>query len=219
MDNRQNTRQGGIANLALWAMASCLLVLFDQYTKHLAVLHLKGKNPFVLWEGVFELFYSENRGAAFGMLQGRQLFFFIIGILVLAAAVYVMWRLPSWKNFHYRWLSLCVILITSGAVGNMVDRINQQYVVDFLYFKLIDFPIFNVADIYVTTATAVLILLMMFFYTDEDLDILRPSFRSRSAKMDQKHTDFQKDMNGEENQENNIDAEADAVWKTVENSK
>ena len=82
---------------------------------------------------------------------------------MLAAAVYVMLRLPSWKNSHYRWLGICVVFITSGAVGNMVDRIRQQYVVDFLYFKLIDFPIFNVADIYVTTATAILVLLMMFF--------------------------------------------------------
>ncbi len=173
MDRAERLQSGGASNLLLWAVSSCLLVLFDQYTKHLAVVCLKGQKPFVLWNGVFELFYSENRGAAFGMLQGRQAFFFVIGILVLAAAVYVMLRLPSWKNSHYRWLGICVVFITSGAVGNMVDRIRQQYVVDFLYFKLIDFPIFNVADIYVTTATAILVLLMMFFYTDDDLNIFR----------------------------------------------
>ncbi|MCI8661558.1 MAG: signal peptidase II [Lachnospiraceae bacterium] len=182
MDKEQKLQPGGLFNLLLWAGFSCLLVLLDQYTKYLAVLHLKGQKPFVLWSGVFELFYSENRGAAFGMLQGRQTFFFLIGILVLAAAVYVMLRLPSWKNSHYRWLGICVILITSGAVGNMVDRILQQYVVDFLYFKLIDFPIFNVADIYVTTATATLLFLMIFYYTDEDLDIFRFSQKEKGEK-------------------------------------
>lgn len=180
MDKAKRLQSGGAANLFLWAVSSCLLVLFDQYTKYLAVVHLKGQKPFVLWNGVFELFYSENRGAAFGMLQGRQAFFFVIGILVLAAAVYVMLKLPSWKNSRYRWLGICVVFITSGAVGNMVDRIRQQYVVDFLYFKLIDFPIFNVADIYVTTATAILVLLMMFFYTDDDLNIFRFSERKSS---------------------------------------
>lgn len=174
--------QDRIMNLAVWAVISWLLVLLDQYTKYLAVLHLKEKNPLVLWSGVFELFYSENRGAAFGMLQGRQVFFFVIGILVLAAAAYCMWQIPSWKDLHYCWLSLCIILITAGAVGNMVDRIIQGYVVDFLYFRLIDFPIFNVADIYVTTATAALFLLMMFYYTDEDLDIFHFTRRYKKNK-------------------------------------
>ncbi len=64
-------------------------------------------------------------------------------------------------------------MITAGALGNMADRVSQGYVVDFLYFKLIDFPIFNVADIYVTTATAILILLMLFFYSESDMEIFR----------------------------------------------
>ena len=161
------------ANLVAWAVLSVFFVMVDQYTKHLAVIHLKHQEPLVIWQGVFELLYSENRGAAFGILQGQQGFFFIIGIFVLVVAAYVMVRLPSWKDSHYRWLGLCVILITAGAVGNMVDRILQGYVVDFLYFRLINFPIFNVADIYVTTATGVLAVLLLFFYTEEDLEILR----------------------------------------------
>ena len=60
----------------------------DQFTKHLAVVHLKGQKPFVLIKGVFEFYYSENRGAAFGMLQGRQGFFFLIAAAVILA---VLW--------------------------------------------------------------------------------------------------------------------------------
>ena len=66
-------------------------------------------------------------------------------------------------------LALCLMMVCAGAVGNMIDRVSQGYVVDFLYFKLINFPIFNVADCYVTIAAASLVLLIMFHYKDEDL--------------------------------------------------
>ena len=156
---------------------SALLVWLDQYTKHLAVAKLKGQEPFAVVPGVFELLYSENRGAAFGMLQGRQGFFFVVGILVLAAAVYLMVRMPSYGCSRYHFLKVCTVMITAGAVGNMVDRVSQGYVVDFLYFRLIDFPIFNVADIYVTTATGLLLVLFLFYYKDEDFEIFRPGRR------------------------------------------
>ena len=158
-------------NLLSWAAVSAVLIGLDQYTKALAVAHLKNQQPFIIWDGVFELLYSENRGAAFGLLQGRQGFFFLIGIVVLAAAGYAMIRMPGWKKKRYHWLKICVIMITAGAVGNMIDRITQGYVVDFLYFKLINFPIFNVADIFVTTATALLFVVLCFYYKEEELEI------------------------------------------------
>ena len=105
------------------------------------------------------------------MLQGRQGFFFLIGAVVLAAAAFVMYRMPDWGQKRYHWLKICTIMITAGAVGNMVDRVSKGYVVDFLYFKLINFPIFNVADIYVTVATAILLVLLCFYYREEELDI------------------------------------------------
>lgn len=71
---------------------------FDQWTKYLAVVKLKGKQPFVIWDGVFELYYSENRGAAFGMMQGKQGFFFLIAIAVIAVVVFLLFRMPSDKN-------------------------------------------------------------------------------------------------------------------------
>lgn len=169
-----------IINLLSLLCGSALLVWLDQYTKHLAVAKLKGQEPFAVVPGVFELLYSENRGAAFGMLQGRQGFFFVVGILVLAAAVYVMVRMPSYGCSRYHFLKVCTVMITAGAVGNMVDRVSQGYVVDFLYFKLIDFPIFNVADCYVTVGTALLFVLFMWFYRDEELEMLFPHRKERS---------------------------------------
>ncbi len=139
----------------------------DQWTKGLAVAHLKDRAPAVVWKGVFEFYYSENRGAAFGMMQEKQLFFFLIALLVLGAVAYLMWKMPVERK--YMPLALCLMMVCAGAVGNMIDRVSQGYVVDFLYFKLINFPIFNVADCYVTIAAASLVLLIMFHYKDEDL--------------------------------------------------
>jgi len=156
-------------------LGSALLTGLDQWTKILVVEHLKDKPPIVIWDGVFELLYSENRGAAFGMLQGQQGFFLIVAICVFAVVLYAFWKMPAGKR--YLPLQVCLTLITAGAIGNMIDRVTQGYVVDFLYFKLINFPIFNVADCYVTVATAILFILMMWYYTDEELDVF--SFRRK----------------------------------------
>ena len=151
-------------------LLTCLLVLLDQWTKVLAVHFLKDQDPFVIWDGVFELRYLENRGAAFGMLQGQQWFFLVIGILVFAAVLYLFRHMSCDGKF---WpLRLIAVCILAGAWGNMIDRIRLSYVVDFFYFKLIDFPIFNVADIYVSVGTAVLVVLILFYYKDEDLSRL-----------------------------------------------
>lgn len=144
-----------------------ILVGLDQWTKGLIVKYLKGNPPVVIWDGIFEFFYSENRGAAFGILQERQFFFFLIAVAVLAVVIYMLMKMPLDRKYFP--LTACLLLIASGAVGNMIDRMTQGYVVDFLYFKLINFPIFNVADCYVTIAAVCLVLLIMFYYKDEDL--------------------------------------------------
>ena len=65
-------------------------------------------------------------------------------------------------------LRICAVFIFSGAIGNFIDRLKLGYVVDFFYFKLIDFPVFNVADIYVTVAAFAMIILGLFYYKEED---------------------------------------------------
>lgn len=162
--NKMLCRPWGIG---LWTVG---LVLLDQITKYLAVLFLKDQEPFVIWDGVFELHYLENRGAAFGMLQGQQTFFLVIGIVVFLAALY-FFRYMS-EDAKFVPLRLIGVGILAGAWGNMIDRLRLSYVVDFFYFKLIDFPIFNVADIYVSVGTAVLAVLILFYYKDEDLNRL-----------------------------------------------
>ena len=145
-----------------------LAVILDQWTKWLAVIHLKGQNSISILSGVFELQYLENRGAAFGIFQNRQYFFIIGAVLVFLAAGYFYGRIPQNRRFYA--LRFCAILLCSGAAGNLIDRIRQNYVVDFFYFSLIDFPIFNVADCYVVIACFLFAFLILFYYKEEDLN-------------------------------------------------
>lgn len=149
-------------------IVSFFLVLLDQFTKGLAVDYLKDTEGVDIIAGIFKLEYVENRGAAFGMMQGQQTFFVISTTIVLIGVIYIYSRIPVDKKFHY--LRACMIALSAGAVGNFIDRITMNYVVDFLYFELIDFPVFNVADIYVTVTMAIFLLLMLFYYKEEDLD-------------------------------------------------
>lgn len=150
-----------------------LLVLLgiDQMTKWLAVVHLKNSPAVPLIKGVFELQYLENHGAAFGMLQEKRGFLLCFTMVILAILVFLYWKLPDGKR--YLPLRLIGILTGAGAVGNLIDRMAQGYVIDFFYFRLIDFPVFNVADCYVVTAAVLLFLLVCFYYKDEDFDFLK----------------------------------------------
>ena len=158
--------------------ASVLLIFLDQFTKALAVTNLKNQGPVILIKNVFQLRYLENHGAAFGILQGKKLFFIIMTIVFLAFLVFAFLRLPNEKKFN--WLKLIVVLFFSGAIGNFIDRVSMNYVVDFFYFNLINFPIFNVADIYVTLAAGLFIVLFLFYYKEEDLNKILPDRKNHS---------------------------------------
>ena len=136
------------------------LILIDQLSKIWALSALRGTEGIAVIPNVFELSYLENRGAAFGILQDHQIFFVLITV---AAAVILTWiyrRIPQPKK--YIPLRISYALIMAGAFGNLIDRVFRGYVVDFFYFKWIDFPVFNVADIYVTV-TMILLLILSYF--------------------------------------------------------
>lgn len=179
-----------------------IAVLFDQLTKYLADACLNGKQPFVLIPGVFELRYLENESAAFGVdllsvlqkifrfsyfeanpeafLRCKMAFFAVVTLLVLFVLVLLYRRVP-WER---RWLPFNLILLgfLAGAVGNLIDRVAHRYVIDFFYFSLIDFPIFNVADIYVTVSAAAFILVSLFVYKEEDFAVIFPKKREESGE-------------------------------------
>lgn len=158
-------------SIAAFGIGTVLLIILDQITKLAAQKLLRGRDAYVLIPGVFELQYLENRGSAFGLMQGQRVFFLVMAGLMLLLIPYVYYRIPLTRRFWYLRVTACLFL--AGAVGNAVDRLLHGYVVDFFSFSLIHFPIFNVADIYVTVSTFLLIVLMLFYYQDEDFEQIR----------------------------------------------
>ena len=143
----------------------------DQLTKYLAVINLKGKEAISIIPNILELQYLENRGAAFGMLQNQKIFFVFISSVVLLCIMYIIYKIPDKKK--YDWLNIFLIMIAAGAAGNnLIDRVRFDYVIDFIYLVVINFPIFNVADILVCVATFFLVILLLFVYKEEDLHFL-----------------------------------------------
>lgn len=172
-----------------------VLVVIDQITKAMAVMFLKDKPAIPIIKDVFELKYLENTSAAFGMdpisllhkvfqfeifhtnpelyLNVRMGFFYLLTFVMIWLLGLLYLRIPNEKRFRY--MDWIMIFMIAGAIGNLIDRVMQQYVVDFLYFKLINFPIFNVADIYVTCAAIALLVLGLIYYKDEDIERIFPS--------------------------------------------
>ncbi|ONI46933.1 signal peptidase II [Epulopiscium sp. SCG-B10WGA-EpuloA2] len=130
---------------------SIALIILDQIVKRWAVTTLKGANDIEFIKEVFHFAYVENRGAAFGILQNRQWLFVIITVVVIIIIICYWRKIPKTKIGTFYKFSL--MLIISGAIGNLIDRVYLGYVVDMFYFVLIDFPVFNVADICVVTGT------------------------------------------------------------------
>ena len=143
-----------------------LLVSIDQYTKYIAVQKLKNQPAFNIINGVLEFNYLENRGAAFGMLQNQKFFFVFVAIIFLCVIAYVLVKVPLQKKYNR--IHILLVMIAGGAIGNLIDRLRLDYVVDFIYIVLINFPIFNVADMYVTFSTVILIIHVLFVYKEKD---------------------------------------------------
>lgn len=143
-----------------------LLCGLDQWSKWLACLKLEGRGEIPVLGDVFVLQYLENRGAAFGVLQNQRGFFILSTTIVLIVLVILYVKIPRQAKFNI--LRGMDVLLAAGAVGNLLDRLFRGYVVDFFYFKAIDFPVFNVADCYVVAATIVSAFLIGFYYKEED---------------------------------------------------
>lgn len=156
-----------IVKIILFLLISSFLIFIDQWTKYLVTLYFSKGNKLVIIENIFEIFYLENRGAAFGILQGQQQLFFIITIIVLLLLFFYLLKIPFKKRYYP--LFIVLVLIFSGATGNFIERITKGYVVDFLYFKPINFPLFNVADSYITISCFLLLYLILFYYKEDEI--------------------------------------------------
>lgn len=150
-----------------------ILVGIDQYTKFIALTKLKPIETMKFIDKILDFTFVENRGAAFGILQGKRWFFVIITVLVVAVIIYAFLKTPKEKEFILLRCSLVIIL--AGALGNFIDRFFRGYVIDFLEIKFIKWPVFNVADMLVVIGAVCLAIFIIFvkeepIQPDDDYD-------------------------------------------------
>ena len=158
-------------------LISILIILvcvgIDQLTKLLAINNLRDlADEIPVINKVFGLYYVENKGISFSMLSSKMALIIIVTSIIMLILIYVMIRTPKTKYFMP--FSIVLSVIIGGAAGNMIDRIFRGYVIDFIMLDFINFPIFNVADIFVCVGLFILVFLIIFKYKDKDFDFIIP---------------------------------------------
>lgn len=126
------------------ALLATLIVVLDQITKYLAQAYLQPRHSITIINGLFNLSYVENPGAAWGMLAGRQVLLISFSLLTL---IFILWKRRELFNpLPMGWLTSALLI--SGIIGNLIDRVRLNKVIDFLDFHWhgSHFPAFNVAD-------------------------------------------------------------------------
>ena len=147
-----------------------LVLIADQLTKWFILENIAPRNPpvIVIVEGIFELSYTTNTGAAFGLMRGQNLMLTIITIAAIGF-IFVYYK----QYLHSLWMRIALSVLLGGALGNFMDRIRHAEVTDFLRFRLLpDFwwPTFNVADVAVCIGAAMLMIHLFRHRGDYDAD-------------------------------------------------
>lgn len=145
-----------------------ILTIIDQISKIHIINTMELFDSIPVINGVLDIHYIRNAGAAWGMFQNKQIMFYIETVIILFLAIILYIR--CLKKDKYKDIRVLIVLITAGAIGNFIDRLRFKYVIDFIYFKIINFPVFNIADCYITIGVFVLIFLMLFKYKEADFD-------------------------------------------------
>ena len=145
--------------MLIWIILSLLIVLLDQGTKLLVIQNIAPTDTIPVIPQVFNLVYVKNTGAAFSLLSGKT---FFLSLISLAVCVGIVWFLIK-NQPKSRLMLIAASLILGGAIGNMIDRMFRGSVVDFFEVLLIEFPVFNVADIAITIGAVLLMIYVLFF--------------------------------------------------------
>ena len=149
-------------------MLYLLLVLFaggivalDQWTKALTLsADAAGALPTESFLGIFRITHVENRGAIYGILQGQTWLFVLVMVVFIAAIGIIIWR--KWVTKKFEWI--CLAFLAGGGIGNLIDRaFRGGSVTDMIEFTFVKFPVFNVADCFITVGCAALLVYVIFF--------------------------------------------------------
>ena len=143
-----------------------IYLAIDLLTKHFIYMPIAaGADDITIWDGVLKLVAVENTGASFGIFQNANEVLSVISVIVVAVLFAVM--ILSVKNRN-GWFRAALILMLAGGIGNLVDRFVFGFVRDWIYFELIDFAVFNLADSGLTVGCVLLIIYVIFFYRPVD---------------------------------------------------
>ena len=143
----------------IMAAVAAAVVGLDQWTKWLTVqnipLYAEGKSIL----GIFSITHIENNGGAWGMLGGQMWLFLLVMVVFLALLVIAIRKKWLTKKFEL----LCLAAIAGGGIGNMIDRLRFGRVTDMIKLDFVEFPVFNVADCFITTGCVLLLIYILLF--------------------------------------------------------
>ena len=152
--------------MPIYIVAALLLVAADQAVKYWALTSLQAQHTIPLIPDVFHLTYVENRGAAFSLFaQFDSRWIFVILACVITAAIVIALHKKVMQTALGRW---SLVLVAAGALGNAIDRVVHGFVVDLFDFRLIHFPVFNVADIFICVGGALFVIYFLFQHKDPE---------------------------------------------------
>ncbi|EMQ0980805.1 signal peptidase II [Enterococcus faecalis] len=145
--------------LVVYFLISALLVGLDQWSKYLTVQNISLGETKEFIPGFLSLTHLRNTGAAWSLLEGKMIFFYVITVIVSVVIIYLL--IKNYKKSI--WYSVGLSFVLAGAIGNFIDRVRLGYVVDMLQTDFMNFPIFNVAD-----STLVVGVICIFIYLNLD---------------------------------------------------
>ncbi|NLL93896.1 MAG: signal peptidase II [Clostridiales bacterium] len=196
-----------------------VLICFDQITKYFVLENLKGRASVPIIKDVFELTFVSNEGIAWGMFSGRINIVVLFTTIITIGLIYLFTKIGLLSVYYQgkkendltfnsasdgrvksmdqkikrlNILQIVIVVMFSGALGNLIDRITLGYVVDFFNFKLINFPVFNVADIFITVSLAVFIIFYLVLLDDDDIDMIFKSYKKWKSPIQNEGEDEEK---------------------------
>jgi len=147
-----------IKKISVWGGIIAASIALDIWTKILAVDNLMGNGSVGFIPGILRFSYVENTGAAFGIMKDKRWFFIIVSTIAIIAMLAVL--VIRHKDFSIL-SGASLAMVIGGGIGNQIDRIAKGYVVDFLEFEFIRFPVFNIADSFITVGAVLMIVFIL----------------------------------------------------------
>lgn len=143
------------------------IIAVDQISKYFVLTRLRPVSSVPVIDRVLHFTYAENTGAAFSMLSGHNALLIVLPLVICAILAYLLFA----KKIRHPLGKTALVFLLGGAVGNLIDRVVHGFVVDFIDVRIINFAIFNVADIFVTVGAGMLICYLLFFYEKADKEL------------------------------------------------